>query len=183
MKFLILLTFLITLFNFTNQSGISHGGCHKLAVCALDKCIPTLTKLPPQEKLISLLLDKTNFACILGPTCYEYCSTCDSCKYAQEQMKRIILGTELEGQCKNLEECAETCISDGLKDPFKCVFYSRCANFCLDNIDCPKCYDMVKRVFIGYCVRSNFMDHYKTKCRELFSQLSIDFVRNFNKTN
>ncbi|CEF61923.1 Hypothetical protein SRAE_1000019900 [Strongyloides ratti] len=182
MKFFISLFFLITFFNCIKGSGISHGGCHKLAVCALDKCIPSISTLPSEEKLISLLLDKTNFACILGPTCYEHCNTCDSCKYAQEQMKRIILGMELEGECKKLEKCAETCITDGLKDPFKCVFHGRCANFCLDNIDCPKCYDMVKRVFTGYCVRSNFMEHYKKKCRELFTQLSINFVKHFNIT-
>uniref|UniRef100_A0A0N4Z6T8 ShKT domain-containing protein n=1 Tax=Parastrongyloides trichosuri TaxID=131310 RepID=A0A0N4Z6T8_PARTI len=178
--------FLIIIFygfiEFSLEAGVSHDGCHKLAVCALNKCIPSITTYPQSNKLLSVLLEKTNFACILGPMCYEFCNQCSSCKYAQEQMKRIILGMELEGSCKKLENCAQSCIDDGLTDPFKCVFQHRCANYCLDNVDCPKCYDMVKRVFTGYCVRSNFVDHYKKKCKDFFVELSIDFVKTFNKT-
>uniref|UniRef100_A0AC35TKJ0 ShKT domain-containing protein n=1 Tax=Rhabditophanes sp. KR3021 TaxID=114890 RepID=A0AC35TKJ0_9BILA len=151
--------------------------CQKLAVCALENCIPASTGFPSKDKLIQTLLSKTNFACVFGPACYQLCSECKSCSYAQTQIKRIVSNEgELEGLCPKLEKCASSCLIDSFKDPFKCIFSTRCANYCLDNVDCPQCHDTVRRVFTGYCIRSKYNDHYQTKCRTFFTELNEQFV-------
>ncbi|KAH7725669.1 Protein DCT-5 [Aphelenchoides avenae] len=125
------------------------------------------------------LLGKANFPCVLGPNCYEACNGCETCRYAQDQLKHLILREPTSGQCPQLEKCALSCLDDQVSDPFECVFRSRCVHFCLDNRDCPQCYDIVKRIFTGYCFRSGFIDHYKQRCRPLFDELAADFVAKF----
>uniref|UniRef100_A0A7E4UTW9 Uncharacterized protein n=1 Tax=Panagrellus redivivus TaxID=6233 RepID=A0A7E4UTW9_PANRE len=150
--------------------------CQKLAVCALDNCLPPATNFPPEADIIPLLLKKANFACVLGPTCYEHCKDCETCQYAQEQMKRLILHDPLSNICPKLEACAQSCLDDHVRDPFSCVFRERCVQYCLDNQDCPACYDIVKRVFTGYCYRAGFIEHYGKKCKVFFDELAADFV-------
>ncbi|KAE9553698.1 hypothetical protein FO519_003091 [Halicephalobus sp. NKZ332] len=157
----------------------SESSCQKLAVCAIDKCIPPAVNFPDEQNIIPGLLSKANFACILGPICYEYCAGCESCQYAQEQMKRLILRERTGGQCPGLESCAKSCLEDQVRDPFSCVFKDRCAKYCLDNKDCPQCYDIVKRIFTGYCYRGGFIEHYGRKCRVFFDQLTDYFVNEF----
>ncbi|TKR58357.1 hypothetical protein L596_029811 [Steinernema carpocapsae] len=145
--------------------------CQKLAICALDKCITAPKQFPPEDKLVEFLLHQANFGCILGPTCYEFCSKCDSCNYAQTQIKKLVLREQTDGLCPKMESCAKSCLDDQVHDPFSCVFRSRCSGYCLSNEDCPQCRDIVKRVFTGYCYRSGFIDHYGKKCRPMFEQL------------
>lgn len=45
-------------------------------------------------QLVESLLKRANFACIFGPSCYEACTGCDSCKYAQDQIRKIVLQEE-----------------------------------------------------------------------------------------
>uniref|UniRef100_A0A914DR21 Uncharacterized protein n=1 Tax=Acrobeloides nanus TaxID=290746 RepID=A0A914DR21_9BILA len=161
------------------QVTYAADACQKLAICALDKCIPSPAEFPTETEIITKLLGSANFGCVLGPTCYEQCNQCETCKYAQEQVKRLILHEDTEGRCPNLEDCAKTCVLDvaHAKDPFACVFRSRCINFCLDNQDCPQCYDIVKRVFTGYCYRNGYIERYGKKCRPFFDELAKEFVK------
>uniref|UniRef100_A0AC34GSD1 Uncharacterized protein n=1 Tax=Panagrolaimus sp. ES5 TaxID=591445 RepID=A0AC34GSD1_9BILA len=128
------------------------------------------------EEIVRNLLNKTNFACVLGPTCYEFCNDCETCQYAQEQMKHLILREPTSGKCPQLEECAHSCLKDHVRDPFACVFKDRCVQHCLDNQDCPQCFELVKRVFTGFCYRGGFIEHYGKKCKPLFDQTAETFV-------
>uniref|UniRef100_A0A0M3I0U7 Domain of unknown function DB domain-containing protein n=1 Tax=Ascaris lumbricoides TaxID=6252 RepID=A0A0M3I0U7_ASCLU len=151
--------------------------CQKLAVCALDKCISEISTFPPKDELVEHLLGKTNFACLLGPTCFDRCNECASCKYAQKQIQNAVLKVKLDGECPLLEKCAQSCLDDHATDPFSCIFSRRCAKYCLDNEDCPQCFDIVKRVFTGYCYRNGFIEHYGRKCRPMFDEITKAFVR------
>ncbi|CAD5235500.1 unnamed protein product [Bursaphelenchus xylophilus] len=152
--------------------------CQKLAICALDKCIPQATGYPPIFQTVDKMLQTVNFGCILGPMCYNECAACDSCKYAQDQIKNLLLKEETVGRCPKLESCARSCLEDQVLDPFSCVFKSRCAHHCLDEDDCPPCRDVVKRVFTGYCYRNGFIDHYQRKCKPMFDEVARDYVKN-----
>uniref|UniRef100_A0A1I7ZFZ1 Uncharacterized protein n=1 Tax=Steinernema glaseri TaxID=37863 RepID=A0A1I7ZFZ1_9BILA len=152
-------------------SSYAADACQKLAICALDKCITSSAQFPPEGKLIEFLLKQANFGCVLGPSCYEFCSQCASCNYAQAQIKKLVLREETDGLCPKMEACAKSCLDDQVRDPFSCVFRSRCAGFCLSQEDCPQCREIVKRVFTGYCYRSGFIEHYGKKCRPMFEEL------------
>ncbi|CAD5228012.1 unnamed protein product [Bursaphelenchus okinawaensis] len=151
--------------------------CQKLAICALDKCIPQASAYPPVFQTVEKMLQSANFGCILGPMCFNECAACDSCKYAQDQIKKLLLREETVGRCPKLESCARTCLDDNVLDPFNCVFKSRCAHHCLNEDDCPPCRDVVKRVFTGFCYRNGFIDHYQRKCKPMFDEVSLEFVK------
>ncbi|KAI6222561.1 hypothetical protein M3Y95_00906500 [Aphelenchoides besseyi] len=152
--------------------------CQQLAICALDNCIPPSNgTFPPQKRLITDLLEHVNFGCVVGPACYEQCTKCSSCKYAQDQVKRLILHEKTTGRCPKLESCAESCLQDKVVDPFSCVFKSRCVQHCLSVDDCAECRDIVRRVFTGYCYRSNFIQHYQKKCRPMFDDLAEQLIQ------
>ncbi|KAI6239539.1 hypothetical protein M3Y99_00572100 [Aphelenchoides fujianensis] len=127
-------------------------------------------------RLITDLLERVNFGCVVGPACYVRCQECSSCKYAQEQVKRLLLHEKTEGKCKRLERCAQSCLDDKVTDPFSCVFKSRCVHHCLDSNDCAPCRDIVKRVFTGFCFRNNFIEHYGRKCRPMFDDLAEELI-------
>ncbi|KAI6190924.1 hypothetical protein M3Y97_00171500 [Aphelenchoides bicaudatus] len=150
--------------------------CQKLAICALDHCIPSKIGYPSEKKLIQNLLENVNFGCVMGPACYDQCSKCASCTYAQEQVKRMLLHQKTSGRCKKLEACAQSCLDDKVQEPFSCVFKTRCIHHCLDKDGCQPSYDIVKRVFTGFCFRNDFMEHYGKKCRPLFDELAEDLV-------
>ncbi|KAI6181711.1 N-acylethanolamine-hydrolyzing acid amidase [Aphelenchoides besseyi] len=169
--------------------------CQQLAICALDNCIPPSNgTFPPQKRLITDLLEHVNFGCILGwgSHCYEQCTKCSSCKYAQDQVKSLILHEKTTGRCPKLESCAESCLQDKVVDPFSCVFKSRCVQHCLSVNDCAECRDIVRRVFTGYCYRSNFIRKFvficsrftlciqnttKKKCRPMFDDLAEQLIQ------
>lgn len=81
--------------------------------------------------MISTLLEHVNFGCVIGPACYDPCTKCGSCTYAQEQVKRMLLHQKTVGRCPKLEQCARSCLDDKVGDPFACVFKSRCVHHCL----------------------------------------------------
>ncbi|VDD88629.1 unnamed protein product [Enterobius vermicularis] len=158
--------------NGSKISVAAGDSCQKLVVCALENCIGKGVGFPAESKLIDTLLSKANFGCVLGPTCYVHCSECSNCKYAQNQIRNVLLHEELDGSCPKLEACAKTCLEDQATDPFSCIFRHRCLKHCLDGKDCMQCYDVMKRVFTGYCYRNGFIAHYGKKCRKMFDDLA-----------
>uniref|UniRef100_A0A0N5AIY8 Uncharacterized protein n=1 Tax=Syphacia muris TaxID=451379 RepID=A0A0N5AIY8_9BILA len=139
-------------------------------------------------QMIDTLLGQTNFACVLGPTCYAYCNDCPNCKYAQNQIRNVLMRQNLGKQLilinnsrilvsamSSFFNCNTMMNNTQTSEPFSCVFRHRCVKYCLDGKDCPQCYDVVKRVFTGYCYRNGFIEHYGKKCRLMFDELTKVF--------
>ncbi|GMR32667.1 hypothetical protein PMAYCL1PPCAC_02862, partial [Pristionchus mayeri] len=154
--------------------------CQKLALCALEKCIEPKengTKTPVEEEIIDNLIGRFNFGCMYGPSCYDYCMGCDTCKYGMEQIKNIVVHNKSDGQCPSLEKCAKDCFSDQVRSrsPWDC-FRTQCAPECFDRRKCNTCYDTMKSIFSAFCYREGYNYKFKTKCRELFDKTSTDLV-------
>ncbi|VDN08122.1 unnamed protein product [Thelazia callipaeda] len=126
------------------------------------------------------MLKRINFGCVLGAECHDICMLCPTCEYAQNQMQRVLNGQQFDGQCKELESCAQNCINsenNEITDMLRCIFRDRCIKYCLDINNCPQCRDIIRRIFTGYCYRNKYIKKYGTKCRPLFDYTVQNYTR------